>query len=296
MSAKKILGWIFGILVLLVIGLPLLFGWWYTIDEGSRGVVLRNGAVIGVANPGLNFKLPIFDEVRIISIQTHNRRYENVPSYSKDQQPANITISVNYRAVPDKVTDIYTHYGSLEGLESRLVDPRLYEHLKNVFGQYTALSAVQDRARLNFDIQKAFTEAVMGGPLVVESTQIENIDFSDAYEKSIEERMLAEVEVEKLKQNAEREKVQAEITVIKAKAEADAAVAEAEARAKATRLAGDAEAAAIKAKGEALGSNPALIQLTQAERWNGTLPTTMIPNSTVPFVDVGKNTGTGISP
>ena len=288
MSATRILGWIFGILAVLVIGLPLLFGWWYTIDEGTRGVVLRNGAVIGVANPGLNFKVPIIDEVRIISIQTHNRRYENVPSYSKDQQPANITISVNYRAAVDRVTDIYTHYGSLEGLESRLIDPRLYEQLKNVFGRYTALSAVQDRARLNFDIQKAFTESVQG-PLVIESTQIENIDFSEAYEKSIEERMLAEVEVEKLKQNAEREKVQAEITVTKAKAAADAALAEAEAKAKATRLAGEAEAAAIKAKGEALGSNPALIQLTQAERWNGILPTTMIPSGTVPFIDVSKN-------
>jgi regulator of protease activity HflC (stomatin/prohibitin superfamily) len=288
MSAKRILGWIFGILAVLVIGLPLLFGWWYTIDEGTRGVVLRNGAVIGIANPGLNFKIPIIDEVRIISIQTHNRRYENVPSYSKDQQPANITISVNYRAAVDRVADIYTHYGSLEGLESRLIDPRLYEQLKNVFGRYTALSAVQDRARLNFDIQKAFTESVQG-PLVIESTQIENIDFSEAYEKSIEERMLAEVEVEKLKQNAEREKVQAEITVTKAKAAADAALAEAEAKAKATRLAGEAEAAAIKAKGEALGSNPALIQLTQAERWNGILPTTMIPSGTVPFIDVSKN-------
>jgi regulator of protease activity HflC (stomatin/prohibitin superfamily) len=125
--------------------------------------------------------------------------------------------------------------------------------------------------------------------VVIESTQIENIDFSEAYEKSIEERMLAEVEVEKLKQNAEREKVQAEITVTKAKAAADAALAEAEAKAKATRLAGEAEAAAIKAKGEALGSNPALIQLTQAERWNGILPTTMIPSGTVPFIDVSKN-------
>ena len=295
MSVKKIIGWVLGILAVLFIGVPLLFGWWYTIDEGTRGVVLRNGAVIGVANPGLNFKVPIIDEVRIISVQTHNRRYENVPSYSKDQQLATITISVNYRAAVDKVDEIYTHFGSLEGLESRLIDPRLYQQLKNVFGRYTALSAVQDRSRLNFDIQEAFI-ATVKGPLVVESVQIENIDFSDAYEKSIEERMLAEVEVEKLKQNAEREKVQAEITVTKAKAAADAALAEAEARAKATRLAGEAEASAIKAKGEALGSNPSLIQLTQAERWNGILPTTMLPNGTVPFLDVGKNTAPITSP
>jgi len=43
--------------------------------------------------------------------------------------------------------------------------------------------------------------------------QIENLDFSSEYEKSIEQSMLAEVEVHRLRQNAEREKVQAEIVV-----------------------------------------------------------------------------------
>ena len=117
--------------------------------------------------------------------------------------------------------------------------------------------------------------------------QIENIDFSDAYENSIEQRMLAEVEVQKVRQNAEREKVTAEITVIQAQAEADAQLARATAEAEATRIRGEAEADAIKAKGAALRDNPALIDLVQAERWNGTLPTTMVPGTTVPFLNMG---------
>jgi uncharacterized membrane protein YqiK len=94
--------------------------------------------------------------------------------------------------------------------------------------------------------------------------------------------MLAEVEVQKVRQNAEREKVTAEITVIQAQAEADAQLA------RATRIRGEAEASAIKAKAEALKDNAGLIALVQAERWNGALPTTMIPDSTVPFMDVVK--------
>jgi regulator of protease activity HflC (stomatin/prohibitin superfamily) len=111
--------------------------------------------------------------------------------------------------------------------------------------------------------------------LIVESVQVENIDFSDAYEKSIEQRMLAEVEVQKVQQNAEREKVQAEIAVIQAKAQADA-----------VKLQGDAEAHAINARGRALRDNPALIELVQAEKWDGKLPTTMVPGQTVPFINV----------
>jgi hypothetical protein len=40
------------------------------------------------------------------------------------------------------------------------------------------------------------------------------------------------------------------------------------------------------ARGRALRDNPMLIDLVQAERWNGALPTTMIPDSTVPFMNM----------
>jgi regulator of protease activity HflC (stomatin/prohibitin superfamily) len=133
--------------------------------------------------------------------------------------------------------------------------------------------------------------------IIIESVQLENIEFSQNYLHSIEQRMLAEVEVQKLQQNAEREKVQAQITVTQATAKANAVRAEAQANAEAVRLngeakasniriTGEAEASAIEARAKALGSNPNLVTLVQAERWNGVLPTTMVPGSAVPFVSV----------
>jgi regulator of protease activity HflC (stomatin/prohibitin superfamily) len=124
--------------------------------------------------------------------------------------------------------------------------------------------------------------------MIVESVQIENIDFSDAYEASIEQRMLAEVEVQKVQQNAEREKVQAEIKVIQAQAEADSQVARAKAEAEAIELKGRAEAQAIRVRGQALAQNPGLVNLVAAENWDGKLPSTMVPGSAVPFVNVDK--------
>jgi regulator of protease activity HflC (stomatin/prohibitin superfamily) len=76
--------------------------------------------------------------------------------------------------------------------------------------------------------------------------------------------------------------------VTQAQGAADAKVAEAKAQAEATRLAGDAEASAIAAKGEALRDNPALIALITAEAWDGVLPATMLPGSTLPFISVGE--------
>ncbi|MDB5556340.1 MAG: prohibitin family protein [Rhizobium sp.] len=271
---------VIGILALIIFG-----GSFYTIDQGERGVILRYGAVVGTAEPGLGFKLPMIDSIVKISVQSRAKVYDNVSTYSRDQQPANITISVNYRLPADQVDKIYAEYGGEEGIVNRLIDRRLFEQLKNVFGRFNAVTAIQDRAKLNAETEDAIRKFIVG-PVVIESVQIENIDFSDAYEQSIENRMLAEVEVQKLQQNAEREKVQAQITVTQANARADAVRAEAEANAAATRLAGDAEADAIRAKGAALRDNPTLISLTAAEKWNGALPSTMVPGSALPFIGV----------
>lgn len=286
MNARVIVGGgiaaVVGLVALTVIG-----GSFYTIDSGDRGVLLRNGAVVGTAAPGLGFKLPIIDTVKEISVRSNARRYEDVAAYSKDQQTAQLVISINYRLPADQVEQIYSEYGGEEGVLTRLLDRQVYNEVKNVFGKYNAVTAINERGRLVADVQTAM-QTVIDGPIIIESVQIENIDFSNAYEDSIEARMLAEVEVQKVKQNAEREKVQAEIAVIQAQAQADAQLAQAKAAAEATKLKGDAEAAAIRAKADALRDNAGLIALTQAERWDGKLPTTMIPGSTVPFMDVAQ--------
>lgn len=268
------------LLILLALG-----GSFYTIDQGERGVLLRNGAITGTAEPGLGFKTPFIDHVVDISVQSRAKLYEGVEAYSRDQQLASLNFSVNYRLPPDQVEVIYAQYGGEEGLVSRLIDRRVYENVKTVFGQFNAASAIQERARLNAEVAKAIQGGLFG-PVIIESVQIEDVSFSSVYEQSIEARMLAEVEVQKRQQELAQQKVQAEITVTQAQAEADARVANATATAEATRLAGEAEADAIRAKGEALRQNPELIRLTQAERWNGVLPTTMIPGDTIPFIDV----------
>lgn len=267
--------------------LTLVFGSWYTIDQGERGVHLRNGAVVGSAEPGLGFKVPIIDTVKKISIQNLTVQYNAVQAYSKDQQTAVIRVSVSFHVPPADVIALYSEYGNIEGLTSRLVDRQVPTQVENVFGQYTAISAVQSRVLFVQDVTNAIRRSIKG-PIVIDGVQIENIDFSDAYEKSIELRMQAEVLVQTEKQNLEKEKVNAEIAVTQARGQADSSLARARADAESTRIKGEAEGDAIRAKAQALAQNVNLIELTKAERWNGILPTTMIPNAAIPFLNANK--------
>ena len=290
-----------GIIAAAIVALAIVataLGSWYTVDQTERGVLLRYGAVVGTAQPGLGFKLPLIDSVEKVSVKTSTFAWDKMNSYSYDQQPADLKISVTLRASPDKVADLYAKFGRLDTAVNQVVSPVVNQQVKVVFGRYTAVKAIQERGALNNAIKDAITETLKyDSMIIIESVQLENIEFSQTYLHSIEQRMLAEVEVQKLQQNAEREKVQAQITVTQANAKANAVRAEAQANAEATRLngeakasnikiTGEAEAAAIEARAKALGTNPNLVTLVQAERWNGVLPTTMVPGSAVPFVSL----------
>jgi regulator of protease activity HflC (stomatin/prohibitin superfamily) len=274
-----------GVGVVSLVGLSVLMGTWYTVDETERGVRLRNGAVVGTAEPGFGFKTPIVDDVVKVNVRTTTWTWDKMNSLSYDQQPADLKISVTLRVDPTKVTQLYSRFGTIENAVKASLSPVVNQQTKIVFGRYTAVRAIQERGVLNSDIKDAISHLI-GDIFVVESVQLEDIEFSPVYLKSIEDRMLAEVEVQRIQQNAEREKVQAEITVTKASAIADSLRKQADAEAYSTRTRGEADAAAIKVKQEALSQSPNYVSLVQAEKWNGQLPTTMVPGSTVPFIGV----------
>lgn len=261
---------------------------WYTIDEGERGVILRNGAMTGVAQPGPHVKLPWIDTVKKISVQTQTVTYKDMESYSHDQQPAHLKVSVTYHVDKTKVETIYAKYGSVENAVARIITPFINRDAKIVFGRFTAVTAIQDRAKLNSQVKEALIAAMGDDGLVIETASVEDIQYSQGYIHMIEQRMKAEVEVQQLRQNALRETVQAEITKTRADAEATAVKARAQAEASAIQMRGDAEGKAIKAKGEALRDNPQLVELIKAERWNGVTPTHMLPGSTIPMVNISS--------
>lgn len=263
----------------------LTLGSWFTTPEGYRTVVTRLGAVTEVYAPGFHWKAPFLDDAYDISIQPQKTLIEKMETYSRDQQTAFLRVSVNWHVVEAKVKEMYSGYGSLSTVQSVLLTPKIYEHVKTVFGGFNAETAIQSRGKLNVDTTTALSRAV-GDVIQIESVQIEDIAFNDSYIKSIDERMQAEVEVGKLAQNAAREKYQADIALTQAGAKAGAAKLNAEATAYAAKIQGEAEAGSIRARGAALADNPLLVEWAKAEKWDGKLPLTMVPGQAVPFVNV----------
>lgn len=186
-----------------------------------------------------------------ISTRAGVYRFET-EGYTKDQQTAALRLSVTFRVPLSKVDEVYTKYKTESGAAEILVARIAPAMAKNVLGRYTAHNTVQSCDTLMVEITQAIQNAINDKePLFIETVQLEDIEFSKAYEASIEAR------------------------IIQAKAEADS-----------IKMKGDAEAEVIEKRGAALAKNPNLVSLVTAESWDGKLPATMLPNGTVPFVDV----------
>jgi regulator of protease activity HflC (stomatin/prohibitin superfamily) len=261
-----------------IVALVTIFSSFYTVDQGERAVVLRWGEAQSIAGPGGHFKIPFVQDVRKIKTRVQCVEWsgaKKMQAYSKDQQPAELSLKVCYQPNTDdkSIIDLYSNYRDVDGYASAIITPNALESTKAVFGNYDAVTSIQSRARLNTDIVAKLTS--LKGPVLIQSVQLQNVKFSNAYEDSVEDRMKAQVEVEKFAQNKEREQLQAEIKVIQAKATAEA-----------IRQRGEAEAAAIKARGDALRENPNLVKLIAAEKWDGKLPATQVPGSAVPFIEI----------
>ena len=87
-----------------------------------------------------------------------------------------------------------------------------------------------------------------------------------------------------LKIQATQQAQQVENEVRTAKAEAEKKVAEAEGSARSILVVAEAQAKSNKVLSESL--TPEFIRYQSLQKWNGVLPTTMLPGSSVPFVEI----------
>jgi regulator of protease activity HflC (stomatin/prohibitin superfamily) len=126
-------------------------------------------------------------------------------------------------------------------------------------------------------LTETLTETELNGALAIANLAIEEFEFSADFNRSIEEKVRAEqdalkAENEKLKRVTQAEAAAAEITLA------------AEAEAYKTEVESVARAEAIRREAAALKSNPELIQLRMAEKWDGKLP--QFTGGAIPFLQV----------
>lgn len=231
-----------------VLLLVLLAGCFDVVPAGHKGVKLTMGAVDGaVLNEGLNFKLPFAQ--RIIHVDARVKKYtvEGETSASKDMQSITTNVAVNYRVDGANADQLYKNLSL--NYEDTIIAPAVSECIKSVTSQYTAEETITRRSEISSQIKEMLKERLADKYIFVDSLNIIDLTFSEAFDKAIEEKQVAEQNALKAKYDLERIKTEAEQAVIQAQGEAEA----------------------MRIKNEALSDS--IIELEFLEKWDGHMPT-----------------------
>lgn len=259
-----------------------------TVDAGEVAVVKKLGQVVDTREAGTHF-----DFWMVNTYERYDTKVRGVTSttmaYSNDKQTMSIEMTTQYQINKTYVKEIAITYGTLEALESR-INSVIIERAKSVLSRYNADSIISDRASVSVEVATVVEEAI-GEQYYIDVTNVAltNIDFSDVYEQSVEQSMIAKQEVEKAKAEAEKLLVEAQNKVKVAEAEAAAKQAAAQGEAEAVKIAAEAEAqalATIQAAWDAIPAEVKEIMLREMaiDKWDGTLPDTMVGSEFIEYL------------
>lgn len=236
------------------------FGSIRTVGAGEVGIITRFGEVNRVAESGLTFKIPFIESMTKMETRIQKQEVKS-DAATKDLQEVNGAVAVNYSITNDNALKIYKELGI--NYVDTVITPILTEAFKEGVTQYTAEQLMANRTEAKEYILENVKNRLETYGITVIDANLTDLNFSEEFNKAIEQKVVAQQEVEKAKQELERVKVEAESRVENAKAEAEA-----------QRL-------------QQQTLTDAMIKKMWIEKWDGKLPTTTTGDSGV-MIDLGK--------
>ena len=267
MNRKGVVILVIGAIILLV-GMIMLFASTSIVPTGHIGVVTLYSKVQDkYLDAGFHWVKPFVEDVHDVDIRT--QKYSNtVEGSAKDLQIVNITMSINYQIKPEKVTELYAKVG--KDYSNIILNPALQSSLKASMAQFTAEEMITKRAEVSNTITKELNES-LDNYFLISAVNLENIDFTDEYNKAIEAKTTNQ-------QKAEAEKAKLEITKVQNEQKINTAEAEAKVRELQSKSVTDKSLEQLKLE----------IQRELIQKWNGQFPTTMLGDNPNMLFNLGK--------
>lgn len=243
---KKIVVWsLVGLFVLFSILMSVVI-----IPAGYVGVITRFKAVNRVAPAGLSLKIPWVEGATKMNIRTQKDQVE-ASAASFNLQDVNSIIAVNYHLEAKYATYVFANVG--RNYQELVVAPAIQDAFKAVTARYTAEALIQRRDEVSNESEKELQAALDEYHIIVENFNVINFKFSEAYSQAIEDKQVAEQQVNTSRLLLQKAQVEAQTAVVQAQAQADAQ----------------------KALKDTGAMSPEYLKYLFLTKWNGKLPEVM---------------------
>jgi len=228
---------------IVVLGFALVTTFVVAIPAGNVGVVTNFGRVEERTVPaGLQVVTPVAEQVVLVDVRVQPHPFQEIDAASREYQIVKLTGNMNYHIDPLQAYDLYRTVG-LDFAE-KVIDPAFNDFIKEVVPRYSIGEILAKRDEIRRLAREALGENLARYHIIVDDIYLSNIAFSPEYEQAIEQKQVAQQQVETEREILAQKQIQAQQRVAEAQGTADAAVVSAKGDAAATieRATGQAEA------------------------------------------------------
>jgi regulator of protease activity HflC (stomatin/prohibitin superfamily) len=267
------------------------------VQPEQRGVVISALSPEGyrqqALGPGLHFVVPFAENVVLYSTskQTYTMSIardegqlmgdDSISARTADGQQIMVDASVIYSIDPAKVIYVHIYW---QNKSNDLVRSQARGIIRDAVSQYGAEQVVSTkRAEMAEAIRIAMESKLAANGLLLDDFIIRNIQFSEEYAQSVEQKQIAEQTAQQAKFTVEQRRQEAEQARQVAQGKADAVVIAAKADAESRIIQAQAEAQALQLIAQALEGRTDLLTYQYITKLAPNIQTMLLPNNS-PFL------------
>jgi regulator of protease activity HflC (stomatin/prohibitin superfamily) len=264
------------------------------VDEGTRGIIVTQGAVEGVQEPGLFFRpFAPFTRVEIVNVRRQSRQItQNVASSDKQLYDIQIQVDYSRKTAPDALREMYGRIGVSDDQLNVQLDGFISEALKTASTQFTLDEALSDRGGFSQRIRQFLTTTPGEGQSApvdqlyvnLEAVKVIDINVGEQYAILLEEKANLEVQIETEEKRRQQIEAEQANNLFRAEQEAKVALTTEKGRTAAAIEAASRESQVRTVQGTSFRQNPELLRLRERE-----LMVEMMQSGNIWFIDPNTN-------
>lgn len=269
--------------ILAVVAMTSLTGCYERVEPGNVGIIVNrlgdekgvDQEVKGVGRYWIGWNEDLYTFPTFKQMKT----YDGIFTFQmSDGTTIGYHIGVAYKVNPTKVATVFqTYRKGVDEITDSDLQQKIADSLNRLASRMTTDKFI-DGGKSDL-----LTEALSMIQAEMTPVGIEVISLSYVGKPEYPPTVIASINA---KVTANQVTLQREQEIKQSEAEAEKERAKARGESDSARIRAQGEADAIKLRGEALAANPNVIQLDAIAKWNGVMPTTMVPGASVPFVPV----------
>lgn len=246
----------------------IIFGCFTIIEANTVGIMynpFKNGIQNEVLAEGFKSKSP-FDKVYKISTEVQEFTFKDLSVQTNDSQWVNSIIQVQVRIDREKAFEYFKKYGgkNLNDIQN-ILSNTTQKQLEKISIQYNIMEILgEKRDEIVTKTSEELRKELLNDGIVIERIVLVDTDAGDAIENAIAKEASAKKEAETAKYQKEKAQLEGEAKVVEAQKEK--------------------EANELKQK---TLTNQILAE-KMIEKWNGTLPTTMLGQDILSVFNINK--------